>query len=141
MASITLISERQAHNGFAFNYMGATTPCGPCKFRNACLTLEPGHRYAVRAVRALKHKCALQEVDANVVEVEQVPRTLVVDGPGRVEGSTVEVSRYDCGILNCPHWNDCAGPTLDGKGKFDVSKILEEKVCLAGRRVKIVLAK
>jgi hypothetical protein len=141
MATITLLSARQAKPGFVLNYMGATPVCGPCRFRNACLTLDAGHRYQVKAVRSVKHPCALQENEACVVEMENVPRTLVVDAVGAVEGATVEVARYSCKRLDCPRWEDCAGPTLGPRSKFTIDDIMEENVCLAGRRVKVVLAR
>lgn len=141
MTTITLLSHQQANVGFQFHYLGATSPCGPCRFRNACLTLEPGHRYVVKNVRPLKHKCALQETDANVIEVDPVPRTLVVEASGAVVGSGVEVSRYRCNLLHCPHWHDCAGPSLADRTKFVVQEVMEEKVCLAGRRIRVVSAR
>jgi hypothetical protein len=140
MATITLLSARQARPGFVLNYLGATPVCGPCRYRNACLTLDTGHRYQVKTVRAVKHPCALQEGEANVVEMENVPRTLVVDSVGAVEGSTVEVARYSCRRLDCERWEDCAGPSLGAKSKFTIDGIMEENVCLAGRRVKVVTA-
>lgn len=141
MATITLLSHEQAKPGYSFYYLGGAAPCGPCKFRNACLTLEPGHRYTVKNVRPLKHKCALQETDANVIEVDPAPRTTVVNAGGAVVGSSVEVARYDCDILECPHWMDCAGPTLGDRTKFVVQEVLEEKVCLAHRHIRVISAR
>jgi hypothetical protein len=141
MATITLLSVNQARPGFVLNYMGSTPVCGPCKFRNACLTLDVGHRYQVKAVRRVKHPCALQESEACVVEMETVPRTIVVDSVGTVEGATVDVARYSCYHLDCPRWEDCAGPSIVGRSKFTIENIVEETVCLAGRRIKVVQAR
>ncbi len=141
MAAITLLSAQQAKPGFRMTYLGAAPVCGPCRFRNACLSLDAGHRYEVKTVRGVRHPCALQETEACVVEVEPLPRALVVDGAGVVEGATVEVGRYPCRHLDCPHWEDCAGPTLGGRSRFTIEGIVEEKVCLAGRRIKVVRAR
>jgi hypothetical protein len=141
MATITLLSVDQAKPGFEFTYLGAAPACGPCRFRNACLSLDLGHRYVVSAVRAVKHPCAMQESEACVVEVEPVLRQLVVDANGAVPGATVEIGRYPCNRLDCPHWNDCAGPSLGGKSRFTIEEVREEKVCLAGRRIKLVRTK
>ena len=79
MAEITLIASSQAKDGFEFVFQGAAPVCRTCPYRHACLTLDPGRRYAVTKVRPVTHPCALQETAANVVEVQPIARTLVVD--------------------------------------------------------------
>ncbi len=141
MVDITLLSRYQAKPGFTFVYQGATPPCRPCPFRNACLTLEPGHRYRVDRVRSVEHPCALQEVPAPVVEVSPIARTLVVDTPGAVENATVEVERYPCNRMDCPNWEVCAGPALDGRSRYRVLRVEEGRAtCLIGRTLKRVEA-
>ena len=76
MAEITLLAHAQAKVGFEFVYQGGAPVCRACPYRQACLTLDPGRRYAVTRVRSVQHPCALQESPANVVEVRPVPRVL-----------------------------------------------------------------
>lgn len=141
MADITMIASAQAKPGFVFFYQGGAPPCRPCPYRNACLTLEVGHRYQVQKVRDVKHPCALQETDAKVVEVAPIPRALVVEAGAAIEGSTVEVGRFECSRLDCPNWDACAGPTLSSKSKFRVVKVDAAKAaCLIGRNLKRVEA-
>ncbi len=141
MPDITMIARTQARPGFVFYYQGGAGPCRPCPYRNACLTLEPGHRYQVQSVRPVVHPCALQEVEASVVDVAPVPRALVVEAGAAVEGSTVEASRFACSRLDCPNWEACAGPSLPTKSKFRIVRVDPAKAtCLIGRNLKRVEA-
>jgi uncharacterized protein len=141
MPDITMIAQAQARPGFVFFYQGGAGPCRPCPYRNACLTLDPGHRYEVKAVRAVKHPCALQETDAKVVEVAAVPRPLLVESGAAIEGSTVELGRFACARMDCPNWDACAGPSLGDRSKFRIVKVDPAKAtCLIGRNLKRVEA-
>ena len=139
MAEITLIASRQAHDGFEFVYQGPAPVCRTCPYRHACLTLDPGRRYAITKVRPVTHPCALQESAANVVEVQPVARTLVVDSRSAIVGSSVELGRYNCHRLDCPNWNICAGPSLPTKQRYRVEKVHPEAAeCRIGRTLKRV---
>lgn len=141
MAEITLLAKDQARPGYEFVYMGGAPPCRPCPYRNACLTLDAGRRYAVRAVRPVEHPCALQERPANVVEVEPRPRTLLVEPRSAIAGSTVETGRFACARLDCRHWDDCAGPSLPAKQRYRIESIEPGAAdCLIGRTLKRVQA-
>jgi len=139
MAEITLIASQQAHEGFEFVYQGPAPVCRTCPYRHACLTLDLGRRYAVSHVRPVQHPCALQETDANVVEVRPVARPLVVEARSAVVGSSVETGRYACARLDCPNWDICAGPTLPAKQRFRIEKVHPEAAeCRIGRTLKRV---
>jgi uncharacterized protein (UPF0179 family) len=141
MVEITLLSHAQAKIGAEFVYMGGAPICRTCPYRHACLTLDPGRRYVVSKVRSVEHPCALQESSANVVEVAAVPRALLVDSMSAVAGSAVETGRYPCNRLDCPNWQDCAGPSLPAKQRFKIQRVeggLAE--CLIGRKLKRVEA-
>ncbi len=139
MPEITLLSVAEAREGFGFVYQGGAPVCRTCPYRHACLTLEVGRRYEVTKVRPVTHPCALQETDANVVEVKPVPRALVVDSRSAVVGSQVEVGRYPCRRLDCPNWSICAGPSVPAKQRFRIDSIVEEPAeCRIGRTLKRV---
>lgn len=139
MPEITLIAKEQARPGFVFTFMGAAPVCRTCPYRQACLTLDTGRRYEIVGVRPVSHPCALQETEARVVEVAARPRTLLVDGPAAVAGATVEVGRTECSRLDCPNWDDCAGPSLGPKARYRVvSAETERTTCLIGRNLKRV---
>ncbi|MCI4354264.1 MAG: UPF0179 family protein [Thermoplasmata archaeon] len=139
MAEITLIASSQAHDGFEFVYQGPAPVCRTCPYRHACLTLDPGRRYAITKVRPVTHPCALQESAANVVEVQPVARPLVVDSRSAIVGSSVETGRYNCNRLDCPNWNICAGPSLPTKQRYRVEKVHPEAAeCRIGRTLKRV---
>ena len=59
MAEITLIAVAESREGFEFDYQGGAPICRTCAFRHACLTLDPGRRYAVTRVRPVTHPCAM----------------------------------------------------------------------------------
>ncbi len=141
MADITLISARQARPGFEFTYMGPAPVCRTCPYRHACLTLDVGRRYAVTNVRNVEHPCALQETTAKVVEVKVVPRKLLVESPSAIVGSSVDVGRYACARLDCPNWDDCAGPSLPSRQRFRVESVEPAAAqCLIGRSLKRIVA-
>lgn len=141
MADITLLSKAQAAPGFSFVYQGGAAICRTCPYRHACLTLDPGRRYEVTKVRAVTHPCALQESEANVVEVRPVPRPFVVESRSAVVGASVEVGRFPCARLDCPNWGICAGPTLPPKQRFRVERVRDGPAeCRIGRTLKTVEA-
>ncbi len=141
MAEITLLAKAEAHDGFEFVYEGGGPVCRTCPYRHACLTLDPGRKYVVTKVRSVSHPCALQESEANVVEVKPVPRTMVVEAQSAVVGSSFEGGRYPCRRLDCPNWWVCAGPSLPAKQRFRIASVEDEPAeCRIGRTLKRVEA-
>jgi uncharacterized protein (UPF0179 family) len=139
MAEITLLSIAEAREGFEFIYQGGAPICRTCPYRHACLTLDPGRKYVVTKVRPIKHPCALQEIDANVVEVKAVTRPLVVEARSAVAGGSVETGRYPCRRLDCPNWWICAGPTLPPKQRYRIERVDSAPAeCRIGRTLKRV---
>jgi uncharacterized protein len=139
MAEITLLSIAESREGFEFVYQGGAPICRTCPYRHACLTLDPGRRYAVTKVRPIKHPCALQETDANVVEVRPVARSLVVEARSAIAGGSVEIGRYPCRRLDCPNWWVCAGPTLPPKQRYRIERVDPGAAeCRIGRTLKRV---
>jgi len=139
MAEITLLSVGQAREGFEFVYQGGAPVCRTCPYRHACLTLDPGRRYAVTKVRPVTHPCALQETDGAVVEVKPVPRPFVVEAGSAIVGSSVEVTRYPCRRLDCPNWWVCAGPFVPTKQRYHVAAVEPAPAeCRIGRTLKRV---
>ncbi len=139
MAEITLIASGQARPGYEFVYQGAAPVCRTCPYRHACLTLDAGRKYTITHVRPVEHPCALQETTAKVVEVQPVPRALVVDARSAIVGSSVEVGRFACARIDCPNWTICAGPSLPAKQRFRVETVHPEPAeCRIGRTLKRV---
>ncbi|MCI4350192.1 MAG: UPF0179 family protein [Thermoplasmata archaeon] len=142
MAEITLIARSEARPGFEFVYLGGAAVCRTCPYRHACLTLDAGRNYRITAVRPVTHPCALQETEANVVEVAPISRSLVVESPRAIVGSTVEVGRYACNRLDCPNWGICAGPSLPPKQRFVIEKVdAEPAECRVGRNLRRIDAR
>jgi uncharacterized protein (UPF0179 family) len=141
MTDITLLASAEAHEGYQFVYQGGGPVCRTCPYRHACLTLDPGRKYTVTRVRSVKHPCALQESEANVVEVKAVPRSLVVEARSAMVGSSVELGRYPCRRLDCPNWSVCAGPSLPAKQRYRIEKVSPDPAeCRIGRTLKHVEA-
>lgn len=139
MAEITLLATPEAKEGFEFLYEGGGPVCRTCPFRHACLTLDPGRRYVVTKVRPVTHPCALQEAEANVVEVQPVPRSMVVETRSAVVGSSVEIGRYPCRRLDCANWWLCAGPSLPPKQRYRIEAVDPGPAeCRIGRTLKRV---
>ncbi len=141
MAEITLLAKAEAREGFEFVYEGGGPVCRTCPYRHACLTLDPGRKYAVTKVRTVTHPCALQESEANVVEVKAVPRSMVVESRSAVVGSSFEGGRYACRRLDCPTWWICAGPSLPAKQRYRITSVDPGPTeCRIGRTLKRVEA-
>jgi uncharacterized protein (UPF0179 family) len=141
MAEITLLAKAEAREGYEFIYEGGGPVCRTCPYRHACLTLDPGRKYAVTKVRSISHPCALQETEANVVEVKAAPRALLVETQSAVVGSSVELGRYPCRRLDCPNWWDCAGPSLPAKQRYRIASVEDGPAeCRIGRTLKRVAA-
>ena len=139
MAEITLLATAEAKEGFEFLYEGGGPVCRTCPYRHACLTLDAGRKYRVTKVRPVTHPCALQESDANVVEVQSVPRSMVVETQSAVAGSSVEIGRYPCRRLDCPNWWICAGPSLPSKQRYRIEAVVPGPAeCRFGRTLKRV---
>ena len=139
MAEITLLATPEAREGFEFLYEGGGPVCRTCPFRHACLTLDAGRRYVVTKVRPVTHPCALQETEANVVEVQPVPRSMVVETRSAVVGSSVEIGRYPCRRLDCANWWLCAGPSLPAKQRYRIEAVDPGPAeCRIGRTLKRV---
>ena len=139
MADITLIAQAQARPGFEFVYQGPAPVCRTCPYRHACLTLDVGRRYQVTRVRPVSHPCALQETDANVVEVAPIPRALVVEPRMAIVGSSFDAARFACARVDCPNWSACAGPSVPGKQRFRIERVHTEPAeCRIGRSLKLV---
>ncbi|MHB1932402.1 MAG: UPF0179 family protein [Thermoplasmata archaeon] len=141
MPEITLLAVAQANPGYAFIYQGGGPVCRTCPYRNACLTLDSGRRYRVTRVRPVQHPCELQESPAAVVEVERIPRPLVVEAPIAVAGSSIEVGRYACRRVDCPNWTICAGPSLPPKQRYRIEQVdAAPAECRIGRKLRRVEA-
>ena len=139
MAEITLLATAEAREGFEFLYEGGGPVCRTCPYRHSCHTLKPGRRYAVTKVRPVTHPCALQEAEANVVEVQPIPRSMVVETQSAVVGSSVEIGRYPCRRLDCPNWWICAGPSLPAKQRYRIEAVDPGPAeCRIGRTLKRV---
>ena len=139
MPEITLLAAQQARPGYSFVYLGGAPVCRACPYRHACLTLDVGRRYSVTKVRPIQHPCALQETTANVVEVQPVARSVVVDARAAIGGSSIEVGRYDCARLDCPNWSICAGPSLPPRQRFHIETVHPEPAeCRIGRTLRRV---
>ncbi|HEV2449644.1 MAG TPA: UPF0179 family protein [Thermoplasmata archaeon] len=139
MPEITLLAKAEAQPGFTFIYLGGGPVCRTCPYRHACLTLDAGRRYRVTRVRPIEHPCALQESPANVVEVEPVRRSAVVDSRSAILGSQLELTRTDCRRIDCPNWQICAGPSMPTKQRFHVEAVASEPAeCRIGRSLRRV---
>jgi uncharacterized protein (UPF0179 family) len=141
MVEITLLAQQEAKVGYRFVYMGGVPVCRTCPYRHACLTLDVGRSYEVSRVRPVQHPCAMQETEANVVEVTPVSRPLVVDAASATTGASVDVGRYACQRLDCSNWQICAGPSLPSRQRFKIDAVAPEPAeCRIGRQLRRVEA-
>lgn len=136
---ITLIGKELAKKNLEFIYLGPSQECRDCKLRNACLNLEAGRRYKIKAVRETSHECKIHEGGVKAVEVERVPITAALPAGMAVEGSTIKFSPADCGNIGCSHYTLCSPPGIKPGTKYKILKINGDVKCPEGKSLKSVL--
>jgi uncharacterized protein (UPF0179 family) len=107
MATVTLVGQRLAEEGSEFVYLGESSLCEGCPYREQCLNLEPDVRYRVTGVRdSGTLECAVHDTGVTAVEVEPAPVRANVDASGAYAGSTVSLEG-PCPHTDCPSHEYC----------------------------------
>ncbi|MFB6094233.1 MAG: UPF0179 family protein [Halanaeroarchaeum sp.] len=106
--ALTLLGTRLAEPGTEFVYRGEAPACEGCPFREQCLTLEEGTRYAVTAVRdgGQTLDCGVHDEGVVAVEVEPTSFEANVPAKGAYAGSKTALAG-PCPHTECPSHDLC----------------------------------
>ncbi|MCD6461509.1 MAG: UPF0179 family protein [Thermoplasmata archaeon] len=137
---ITVISKRNAVEGYRFVYLGPLSECKSCKVKGICFGLDPGQMYEIVEVRDRTHQCSVFQDGVRVVEVKAVPFEAAVDSKAGVEGAVITLSKIKCSHPGCPHYQICHPFGLTGKEKIKIVSVEDDLECPQGHSLKKVKA-
>jgi uncharacterized protein (UPF0179 family) len=142
MTTITLIGTRLADPGTEFVYRGESSACEGCPYRDQCLNLTEGRRYAVTDVRegGSTLDCAVHDEGVTAVEVEPAPLQANVATKGAFSGSVVSLDG-PCPHTDCPSHEYCepAGAAFDDEYRItDVLGDPPHDYCMLDRDLTLV---
>ena len=125
MSTITLVGTRLAEAGEEFVYRGEASACEGCPYRNQCLNLSEGVRYAVTDVRegAQTLDCNVHDGGVTAVEVEPVGVKANVPSKNAYAGSKAELAG-PCPHTECPSHGLCEPNGAEFDEDYQIAEIL-----------------
>lgn len=139
MSIVSAVGSAQAKEGYVFIYSGPVSECRECRYKNACINLERGKMYIVKAVRKDKtHECKVHEQKITIVEVENVPFEICLSSSKAIEGSTITLERINCKEIDCKNYRKCNPLIYDPNEKYRILNIVGDADCKVGKSLKIV---
>ncbi|MEM0268347.1 MAG: UPF0179 family protein [Candidatus Korarchaeum sp.] len=126
---MTLVPSRLASRGFRFIFIGPSSLCKDCKYRNTCVEgMEVGRLYEVVDVSERKRfQCPLHE-EVSLASVRKASLEVAVP-KSLVEGATILYKSVDCKSLSCENYRFCKPEGLKPGDKLSV---LREKGVIRG---------
>jgi len=125
---VTLIGEYLAVEGEEFTYLGSNNECRNCQLKTVCFNLKPTRKYRITKVRDKNHECGIHEGKVFVVEVEELPLTIVTTKEPS-EGGTTTVEKKDCKNIGCDSFEICSSTGLQHGKKYTVKKVYGKIEC------------
>ncbi len=141
---ITLIGTKLAKVGNEFIYKGGAKECEPCKLSKTCLSLNPGSKYRITALRAGgKLECFVHDSGVCAVEVIEAPIMMAVESRKAIKGSKIVYEPLSCNLTNCENFVLCRPSGLRSGDKFTIMNVEGdiEVPCRKGISLKIVEVK
>lgn len=126
---MTLVPSRLAYKGFKFIFIGPSSLCKDCKYRNTCVEgMEVGRVYEVVEVSERKRfHCSIHE-EVSLASVRRAPLEVAIPA-SLVEGTTVLYKPSDCDRLSCENYSLCRP---EGLKSGDRLSVLSEKGIVRG---------
>ncbi len=123
-ALITLISSKQAKEGFTFLHKGSAPKCQECKYFHVCVkNLELGRVYKVVGLREKRMQCELTDTDMMVVEVVESEIETAILSKQAIEGAVILFQTRECGMENCEDFELCSPKGLLNGDRCEIVKI------------------
>lgn len=125
MSQLTLLGTRLAEEGREFVYHGEAAGCEGCPYREQCLNLEEGVKYAVTAVRENTQTldCAVHDAGVQAVEVEPAPVRANVPAADAYAGSKTTLAGA-CPHTACPSHELCEPDGADFDDQYRIREVL-----------------
>jgi len=142
MTQVTLIGTRLAEVGHEFVYHGDADACEGCPYRNQCLNLVEGRRYAVTAVRenASTLPCAIHDSGVTAVEVEPAPVRANVATQSAFAGGRVSLAG-PCPYTGCPSHEYCEPAGAEFDDQYRIEEVVGDPphdYCMLDRELTLV---
>ncbi|NJD75536.1 MAG: UPF0179 family protein [Candidatus Methanoperedens sp.] len=141
---ITLIGTKLARVGNEFIFKGGSKECEPCKLSKTCLSLNPGSKYRITAIRnGGKLDCFIHDSGVCAVEVLEKPIVMGIDSRKAIKGSKIIYEPPACSVSNCVNYGICIASGLRKGDKFTIINVVGDisESCEKGRSLKIVEVK
>ncbi len=141
---ITLIGTKLARVGNEFIFKGGSKECEPCKLNKTCLSLNPGSKYRITAIRnGGKLECFVHDSGVCAVEVLEKPIVVGIDSRKAIKGSKIIYEPPACDLSSCTNYGICIAPGLRKGDKFTIINVVGDisESCEKGRSLKIVEVK
>ena len=128
MVLVTLIGEQLAVEGQEFTYLGSNSECRNCQLKTVCFNLKQGRNYRIIKLRDKSHDCNIHEGKVMVVEVEELPLTVVI-AKKLPEGATTTVEKKDCKNIGCESFDFCSNTVLQNGKTCTIIKVYDKIKC------------
>jgi uncharacterized protein (UPF0179 family) len=128
MVLVTLIGEQLAVEGQEFTYLGSSNECKNCQLKTVCFNLKTGRKYRITKLRDKRHECGIHDGEVVVVEVEELPLTVVVTKEPK-EGVTTTVKKKECKNIGCDFFDICTINALQNGKNYTIKKVYGKIEC------------
>ena len=140
MVLLTVTGKTLAKPGAEFIFTGSNSSCKDCKVKTICFHLDKGARYKIISARDVVHQCPQHDEGVVVVQVEEIPRDLIISKRQAMEGTTITYDLNSCSHRGCQHYRYCVPVGMESGIKRTVIKVNEPVECEAGQdRIQVVL--
>ena len=140
MVLLTVIGKTVAKPGTEFIFMGPNSNCKDCKVKTICFHLGQGVKYKIISARDIVHDCPQHDEGVVVVQVEEVPREIIISKRQAIEGTTITFDVLKCSQKGCQYHKFCYPIGMESGLKRKVVAVQDKIDCLDGQNlVKVIL--
>ncbi|MCK5397948.1 MAG: UPF0179 family protein [Thermoplasmata archaeon] len=140
MVLLTVIGKTLAKPDAEFIFTGSNSSCKDCKVKTICFHLDQGTKYKIISARDIVHDCPQHDEGVVVVQVEEVPRNIVISKRQAMEGTTITFEVQKCSQRGCQHYQFCLPIGMESGLKRKVIKVQEKVDCIEGHdRMMVIL--
>jgi len=130
---ITLVSVKQAKEGFTFLHNGPAPKCEGCRYFHVCVqNLVPGRIYRVVGLRDKTVQCELTETDMMVVEVVESEIETAIQSKQAIEGALISFQKQECRMGDCENLELCSPKGLFDRDRCEIVKVTGSVQCPQG---------
>ena len=140
MVLLTVIGKTLAKPGDEFIFIGSNSSCKDCKVKTICFHLDTGTKYKIISARDVVHDCPQHDEGVVVVQVEEMPREIIISKRQAIEGTTITFDLHKCSHRGCQYYKLCIPIGMESVLKRKITKVEDKIDCLEGQdRVKVIV--